>query len=52
MIEKRAVILCDGEPPSRNLLSNEIQNGQLFIVADGGAYTVLKYNLKRAGFLS
>jgi len=46
MIEKRAVILCDGEPPSRNLLSNEIQNGQLFIVADGGAYTVLKYNLK------
>jgi thiamine pyrophosphokinase len=45
MKKHRAIILCDGEPPSKNLITEEMNNSDLFIVTDGGAYTVLKYNL-------
>lgn len=45
MIDKHAVILCDGDPPSKSLLLKEIEQSDFFIVTDGGAYTALKYEL-------
>ncbi len=45
MYNKRAVILCDGEPPVKNLLSEEICISDLFIAADGGAQTAIGFDI-------
>lgn len=45
MNNKRAVILCDGDPPVKNLLSEEISISDLFIAADGGAHTAIDFDM-------
>ena len=45
MNNKRGVILCDGEPPVKNLLSEEIRISDLFIAADGGARTAIRFDI-------
>lgn len=36
-MDKKAVILCDGELPDADVISNELCQNSLFIAADGGA---------------
>ena len=45
MNNKRAVILCDGEPPVKSLLSDEIHSSDFFIAADGGAHTAISFDI-------
>lgn len=45
MNNKRAVILCDGEPPLKSLLSEEILASEMFIAADGGAQTAIQFDI-------
>ena len=41
-----AVILCDGEPPSKKTIELALQTSDLFIAADGGANVAFKLNLE------
>jgi len=45
MMQLKAVILCNGEPPDRELILPEIESASLFIAADGGANTALELGL-------
>lgn len=45
-IEKKfAVILCNGEPPSKLQLTSSLKMADFFIAADGGGTIALDYNL-------
>lgn len=46
MNNKRAVILCNGEPPLKPLLKEEINISGFFIAADGGAFAAIEYEIK------
>lgn len=41
-----AVILCDGHPPSSDMLNHYLENADLFIAADGGAITAQSMKLR------
>lgn len=45
MMHSKAVILCNGEPPDRELILPEIESASLFIAADGGANIALELGL-------
>jgi len=45
MMQNKAVILCNGEPPERELILPEIENASLFIAADGGANSAIELGL-------
>src|SRR5690625_7146346 len=44
----KAVILCDGTPPTREMIQKELSAGEntLLIAADGGAYTAERLSLE------
>lgn len=42
---KNAVILCNGEPPYKSQLTACLKKADMFIAADGGGNTALKFNL-------
>ena len=42
----KAVILCDGQPPFKEQITEQIRGDVLFIAADGGAATAQTMNLK------
>lgn len=41
----KAVILCDGESPKKDLFQSSLSGSDLFIAADGGAYHALNLNV-------
>jgi thiamine pyrophosphokinase len=45
-MNKRAVILANGDPPSKKLLVRYLKSANLFICADGGANAAAKFNLR------
>lgn len=42
----KAVILCDGEAPERGYILSDLEGSDLFIAADGGAYSALELDLQ------
>jgi len=44
-MKKKALILANGSPPSRNLLTRFLKDIDLFICADGGANTAARFGL-------
>lgn len=42
----KSVILCDGEPPDRDLILSELSDADLFIAADGGANRAAELGLQ------
>lgn len=43
---RTAVILCNGEPPSRTLLRRLVRSADLFVAADGGANAAARLGLR------
>jgi thiamine pyrophosphokinase len=43
--QKKCVIICDGELPSKNIITNELTDSRLLIAADGGALALERMNI-------
>lgn len=43
--KRSAVVLCNGEPPSRTLLARAVKHADLFVCADGGANTARQHDV-------
>ncbi|HLF19469.1 MAG TPA: thiamine diphosphokinase [Bacteroidota bacterium] len=45
-MEKKALILANGQPPSKRLLQRLLRSADIFVCADGGANTAARLKLK------